>query len=377
MTRTNSTQYEFYLTKTQWFEIFGSSLTLDSLILFLATPVSLAGIILNSISFYILTNKKFKSKIIYSYLKVYSLNSMLICLILSTHFNLTYNYFDATNSFVSRAYSSIVFKPIVTILAFFSEFLDILISLERLLDFYPHIKKPTSLKSCFILMFFVLVLSLPYFFIHYPAFLDVDLSENESFRLYYVGFSEFGQSWIGEVVNHVLFFVKDVVLFIAEIVLNIIQVVLFRKNLNRKKQAIKRDSIPVEAPATAQSPPQSPTQLQPPSSPFSGSGRSSFKLSFRSNKSYSFRKFASIRNKNKTIMVGAICVVSGFVHITTIMCNSSLAIAQNSLSFSLCFSSNFFLTFKSFSNFFIFSLFNHLFFSEIKRLVGIRPPSYV
>ena len=356
MKKNNSTQEEFYLTKAQWYEIFGSSLTLDSLILFLATPFSLAGIILNSLNFYVLSNKKFKSKIIFSYLKVYSLNSLLLSLILSTYFNITYNYFEITNSFLVRAYSSIVYIPVVTILAFFSGVLDILISVERLLDFFPNVKKLTSLKSCFVLMPVVIFITLPYFFIYYPSHLDVELSKNKTFRLYFIGLSDFGQSSIGQIVNNVLFFIKDVLVFIIEIVLNVLLVVLITKHRNKKKRVIKTTSIHLN-------------NLQPPSSPFrisTNSSRSSFNAAVS-------RK----RNKNITVMVVVICVFSGFAHITTIMCNTSLSIAQNTLSYSFCFGANFFLSFKSFSNFFIFLFFNNLFFNQIVNLFGIRSPSYV
>ena len=353
MNKTILSQKEFYLTKQQWFEQFGSSWTLDSLILFLATPFSLAGIILNSLNFYVLSNKKFKSKIIFSYLKVYSLNSLLLSLTLSTYFNISYNYFDMTNSFLVRAYSSKVYIPIVTILAFFSGFLDILISVERLLDFFPGTRKLTSLKSCFILMPIVILITLPYFFIYYPAHLDVNLSQKETFRLYYIGLSEFGQSPIGKIVNFALFFIKDVLVFIAEIVLSIILVVLLRKHTKKKNKVMKTHSIPLtnhQASASDSSAPQ--TSSNPTTT-------------------------ASKKNKSITMMVVVICVFSGFAHVTTIMCNTSLTIAQNSLSYSFCFGANFFLAFKSFSNFFIFLFFNNLFFNEIIHLLGVRSPSYV
>ena len=352
MNKTILSQKQFYLTKQQWFELFGSSWTLDSLILFLATPFSLAGIILNSINLYVLSNKKFKSKIIFSYLKVYSLNSLLLSLTLSTYFNISYNYFDMTNTFLVRAYSSKVYIPVVTILAFFSGFLDILISVERLLDFFPNVKKLTSLKSCFILLPIVILITLPYFFIYYPAHLDVNLSQTETFRLYYIGLSDFGKSSIGQMVNYALFFIKDVLVFIIEIVLSIILVALLRKYINKKNQFMKAHSIPLTNPQTPAS-------------------DSSAQFSF------SPTTFASRKNKSITMMVVVICVFSGFAHVTTIMCNTSLSIAQNTLSYSFCFGANFFLSFKSFSNFFIFLFFNNLFFAEIVYLFGIRSSSYV
>jgi hypothetical protein len=250
-----------------------------------------------------------------------------------------------TNTFLGRAYSSIVYIPTVTVLAFFCGLLDILISIERLLDFYPHIKKPTSLKPCFISMLMVVVFSLPYFFIYYPAHLDVYLSENETFRLYYIGLSEFGQSPIGKLVNNGLFFVKDVLVFIVEIVLSVILVVLLRKH-SKKKEVMKRN---VSLRLYSLSPDQSDSSTQCIS------------------KSTGCKK-----NNSITVMVVVICFFSGIAHVTTIMCNSSLAIAQNSLSYGLCFAANFALSLKSLSNFFIFLFFNSLFFSEIKNIVGIK-----
>ena len=187
MNSTNSSQSNFYLSKQQWFELIGSSFTMDSLILFLATPFSLAGVVLNSISYYVLSNKKFESKIIFSFLRVYCLNSLLISLFLSTYFNITYNYFDFTNSFGFRVYTTTFYIPLVAILSFFNGFLDILISLERLLDFFPSVRNLTSLKSCFILMFVVIIITFPYFFIYYPSHLYVNLSQNEIFLLYFIG----------------------------------------------------------------------------------------------------------------------------------------------------------------------------------------------
>ena len=356
MNLTNSALSQFHLTKQQWYEKFGSSLTLDSLVLFVATPISLAGIVLNSISFYVLSNKKFESKIIFSYLRVYTFNSLLMCLLISTQFNMTYNFFEMNNSFLMRAYSSLVYIPLVTILAFFSGFLDLLISVERLIGFYPHIKKPTSLNSCFILLLIVLVITLPYFFIYYPTHLDANLGQNETFRLHFIGMSEFGQSSIGVVVNTMLFFIKDILTFLVEVVLNVMLVVLLRNHLNKKALKIKNGSSAINNNQPSQSPPQSSTQQSP-------SPNRSSRIIFRS---------ASKNSKNKTVMVIVICVFSGFAHITTIMCNTSLVFGQNSLSYGFCFTANFFLSFKNFSNFFIFLLFNNLFYAEVKHILGIH-----
>ena len=367
MNTTNSSQQNhFFLTKQQWFEIIGSSLTIDNLILYLATPFSLAGVLLNSISYYVLSSKKFESKVIFSQLRVYCLNSLLISLFLSTYFNITYNYFEVTNSFGFRAYTTKVYIPILTILDFFNGFLDILISLERLLDFFPGARKINSLKSCFVLMFVVVLITIPYFFVYSPAYFDVNLSETETFRLYCIGLSNFGQSLIGQVVNNVLFFIKDIVAFTIEVVLNMILIFLLRKHINKKTAIIHMASNPINSL-------QSPTTQE---SSLSRAGVSESRaeiIVFRSNNS-SPRKLAKKRSKNITVMVVVICLFSGLAHLTSITCNflSLLLITENYLMFGFCFGSNFFLSFKSFLNFFIFFLFNNLFCVEFKKLVGFK-----
>ena len=226
----------------------------------------------------------------------------------------------------------------MAILSFFNGFLDILISLERLLDFFPSVRNLTSLKSCFILMFVVIIITFPYFFIYYPAILDVNLSQNEIFRLYFIGQSQFGQSSIGQAVNNVLFFIKDIVAFVIEVVLNIILIVLLRKQMNKKNLMVHSPINTVQPPAVHA---ESPAEIK-----------------FRSNNSKP-KTLASKRRNNITVMVVVICLFSGIVHITTIVCTSSFAFAGSSLSqrSCFCFAANFFLSFKSFLNFFIFFFF--------------------
>lgn len=288
------------------------------------------------------------------------MNSLLISLIHSTYFTMTYNFFDFTNSFTSRAYTTLFYIPILTILGFLSGFLDILISVERLIDFLPHIRKLTSLKYCFVLMFAVAVITLPYFFIYYPAYIDVSLSQNETFRLYYVGPSEFGQSSAGKVVNNVLFFIKDIVAFVVEVVLNIILIVLLRKHIHNKKAMIHMTPNPISSPQSQGS------SLSP-----IGISDSPAEITFRSNHSNP-KALASKRSKSITVMVVVICVLSGFAHLTSIMCISLLTFSEITLSYHFCFGSSFFLSFKSFWNFFIFFLFNNLFCIEFKKLVGFK-----
>lgn len=68
------------------FLISGSYLPIDSIYLFFISPLSFIGLILNMLSFYVIVKINIKNIMIYKYLKVYCINSGVICLISSLSF---------------------------------------------------------------------------------------------------------------------------------------------------------------------------------------------------------------------------------------------------------------------------------------------------
>ena len=208
--------------KEDWFESFGSTPALDSLIVYVLTPLSLIGFLLNILSFKIFNKPPFQTKPIFSYLKVYSINSAIISLVSATYITATYNFFEITNTFEVRAYASFFYIPIYTTGYFYSSILDIFISLERLFNFYPKLNKFEKFSSrdvCLILFVVVVVIISPYFFIYYPSYLDVRLNLSSVFRIYYIDTTSFGKSYIGLVLVGLIFFIKDVLILLIEILI--------------------------------------------------------------------------------------------------------------------------------------------------------------
>ena len=63
---------ETYLPREDWLEVYGSNRILDNLTIYLMVPISLIGFLANSLCFFILSKKIFKSTPLFNYLKVYS-----------------------------------------------------------------------------------------------------------------------------------------------------------------------------------------------------------------------------------------------------------------------------------------------------------------
>ena len=100
-------------TKDQILEQFGSIWPLDSIYLFVITPLGLIGFLLNLLCFYILKHNDFSKVNIYGYFKIININSALLCLIQSTLFiSLTYRYFEFSNTNETNLYSTMVYLPV-------------------------------------------------------------------------------------------------------------------------------------------------------------------------------------------------------------------------------------------------------------------------
>ena len=82
----------FYLSKKQFNNVMGYNIIIESLQLYLMTPLNLMGFILNPLRFFILKNKRFNTTPLFGYLKVYSVNSTVLNLLL--FFNFLFYRFD-------------------------------------------------------------------------------------------------------------------------------------------------------------------------------------------------------------------------------------------------------------------------------------------
>ena len=73
-------------------------------------------------------------------------------------------------------------------------------------------------------------------------------------------------------------------------------------------------------------------------------------------------------NRNLTYMVVIMCLLSALEHIFFLYCTFYFLVAQDLTAYGVCYFSNFITSFKHFSNFFVFLIFNSLFLDEFKKL---------
>jgi hypothetical protein len=94
--------------------------------------LSTLGFITNILSFFIFRDPELTMPM-YDYLKVYSLNSSVVCLVsIAAWFALSYRWISWANAYWSIAYNCYVFNIFGGIVYFFGTYLDILITIDRI-----------------------------------------------------------------------------------------------------------------------------------------------------------------------------------------------------------------------------------------------------
>jgi hypothetical protein len=135
----NQTLDLFYLSKSEWLIMLGASYTLDNFKLFVITPISAMGVILNSLSFVVLKRREFSKNKLYAYLRMLVLNSLAINLLFATAILVnTYLYSDFTNTKGAMIYFSYFYLPLASIAYCNGIQLNIVVTVERIIPRKTH-----------------------------------------------------------------------------------------------------------------------------------------------------------------------------------------------------------------------------------------------
>lgn len=359
-----SSNSTFNLSKEAWLKKVGMTAMSDYLIFYILGGVSLVGVFLNLISIVILRKKRFETVQLFKYLRVYVLNSLVLCLVSIFNFVHTTHYlFDFTNTYSARAFGAYFYTNIITLTYFYGGVLDIYLNIERLFCFVPRLSTKLNKFSyktvCFGMFVLVLALNFVQFFINAPNYLDIQLNQTEPYRIWYYGLSSFGKSFAGHVITIVIYIIRDVVTLIAEVVLSSLCVILLKRHLLKKK-GLKLNSLLTVNRVDSTS---NGTQL--------AQTQDSLNDGSRKVRSSQNEYLASRANKNLTMMVFFMCVCSTLAHLWLISCTTFFLYAQNMFSFGVCYVSSIVLAVKHASNFFLFLFFNSVFMDEVKKILII------
>ena len=340
MNSTNSTSIE---SLDYWFNYYGVTFTIDIMYMYFLTPISIVSLFLNSISFYTLaSNHQFSKSILYSYLKLYILNSIIISLLLISAFTCnTYRIFEFTNTYLALVYGSYILTPVISFFYFYSTLLEICISLERSLKFFPakyRFKKIKNFKRiCLMLFLFSTVINIPFGFVYYPALAEVPVGK-KILNLYYWGLSDFSVSVYGKFITYVVYGVRDILFLLIKIIINIYSVYVVRQYLSK----IKIDSL---------------TQA----------GRNNGDESGEINLSLPKKEYLTTTDRNLTYMSIWMCLLSVLENIFYAFAYIYFSFFQNEASLIVFFFSYFTLALKHISNIFVLYFFNNSFRAEFKK----------
>jgi hypothetical protein len=237
-----------YFPLSFWLDAFGSTYFIDSMYLFVTSPLSFLGLVSNLIAFRILCGDQFKTVRLYSYQKVYLVNSATFCLVSMFSFLLTrrfiYFYTYAANIYIAHVYLSIL-----NFSYFYAGCLDILIIIDRIIllrnkAFFVNNFSPYLL--CFVMLIAAIVIEMPYFFKFYAASLTVSLSANQAWTVQYVDSSEFSKSTLGLAFSYMQYALRDFLVFAIALVLNVYSIYILKIHLAKKSNLLKQTKSNME-----------------------------------------------------------------------------------------------------------------------------------
>ena len=116
-----------------WQTYLGSTWPIDSLYFYGLTSLGIVGFLMNALAYYVLRNKIFNTAILFKYLRISVLNSLAISLFMIFVFiPSTYRIFDFTNSYGAMFYGSYLQVPVISVIYFNGELLELSIIVERI-----------------------------------------------------------------------------------------------------------------------------------------------------------------------------------------------------------------------------------------------------
>jgi hypothetical protein len=232
----NATQkpVEYNLSKKEWFNSYRSFIQQEidvSLI-----PIGISGVLLNILALIVLHRSDKFNLPFFTYLKAYTSASLFICLINSTQFTAgTRTILPFTNSIESARYYSFIFYPFQVIINVYGSFLDIVLSMERVVLLskrFEWFKKINPIVLCIIFFVISLAVCSPYFLLLRLYTVEVNLNNTTTFVIYRAGASKY-YPYIKDYLFK-LPYVVEIIPIVMEIGFNILSVYLI-KEYNKNK----------------------------------------------------------------------------------------------------------------------------------------------
>lgn len=333
----NNYDLEFWLPK------FASTWALDSIYLFIVTPVAFLGVILNFFSLFVLCQNFFYKNKIYIYFRCIALNSAIMNLVESGIFVCsTYRYFDFSNTYESNIFGIHVYIPISNTCYLFGSCLDILVNLERCSIFESKLQRLFTYQTkyvCMISFIFCVIISLPFYLFQKVVYFDAPINQNSTYRIWYWGLNSLGESLPGKILAALDYFIRDICFLAAEISINIYLIYLFKKFFKKNQVIFELNTLSSVAVNNS-------------------SKKNSSKLNQR----------LTLVERKTTKMVIILCFFSIFMHVFYMALTVYFYFSYDIIVNTIGAISVVVTTLKNFSNFFLLFKFNNSFRNCVKRI---------
>ena len=228
----------------------GSTWILDSIYLFFIMPLGLIGLVLNTFSLYVILKININIPI-YRYLKIYCLNSSLICFlaIFSFYGNFTIRFTGIKTDLFARIYRCFIVNYVATSLYFYGNMLDIVIVIDRLSIFVNFFKKLSKINPLNISIFLAIIC----FTINLPTFFRFRLKSDEeilydftesSINSSYLAFGICGSWYLHDniIIVGLNIIGRDLLTLFLEIIFSILSVIYFIR-FKESRKSIKIQSV--------------------------------------------------------------------------------------------------------------------------------------
>ena len=236
----NSSNETFY-PLDYWFSLYGYPYITDAIFAYVTTPIWVLSLILSIFSLLILRKAPFYASNFFSYMRLYVLNCLILSVVSPTIvIGFTRKFFSITNTYEATFYNNYIFMTAEITLVLFSSCIEICLVVERILYFLPgkymRIKFLDFKKFFFILFIICLSINVPAMFLFEPAFADVQLNEKTTFRIWYPGIASFSYSLSGQILNYLVYLLRDILPMILKLILNALSIYLVRKYVKNKQR---------------------------------------------------------------------------------------------------------------------------------------------
>ena len=233
----------------KFLRLYGSTLEIDGIFLFAVSPTAMIGLLLNILSIIVIYKiKTKKSSVIFKYLKIYCINSILVCLLASPSFYVYSPRFVGLKiDEWARFYKCYGGSYIAPTFYLFGNFLDIIISTDRLSIFMPKFKYFLYFNpyiNCIILFFTCCIINVP---TALRIYLKNDNEINDDLLSSITNSTSFSMCGAGLFSKNIIMvglniFLRDIVTLILEITLSILVIIKHKRFQSLKSKLKNRNN---------------------------------------------------------------------------------------------------------------------------------------